>query len=141
MSDSLLSQAEIDALLTQVPSETEETPVVEDLSFQAKEAPQPQKNTPRSANAGMKSHPNLERILDIPLRVSVSLGKTEKSILDVVSLAPGAIVDFDRNVGEPVDITLNGKLIARGEVVVVGEHFGVRISQIITPQQRIENML
>ncbi|EEG76498.1 flagellar motor switch protein FliN [Dethiobacter alkaliphilus] len=141
MSDSLLSQAEIDALLTQVPSETEETPVVEDLSFQAKEMPQPKKNKPRAANAGMQSHPNLERILDIPLRVSVSLGKTEKPILDVVSLAPGAIVDFDRNVGEPVDITLNGKLIARGEVVVVGEHFGVRISQIITPQQRIENML
>jgi len=87
-----------------------------------------------------RSHPNLERILDIPLQVKVTLGQGARSVKDVLNLMPGTIVEFERSVTEPVDITLNGKLIARGEVVVVEEHFGVRITQIISPQERVKKM-
>ncbi len=83
----------------------------------------------------------MERILDIPLQVKVILGQGTRSVKDVLSLMPGAIVEFERNVAEPVDIMLNGKLIARGEVVVVEEHFGVRITQISSPLERVRKMV
>jgi flagellar motor switch protein FliN/FliY len=145
MSDALLSQAEIDALLKELPSggaEPVATLNIPDQNpinggpFSVKE---PQKKATDCAQDGAH-HPNLDRILDIPLQIKVNLGQATRQVEDVISLVPGAIVEFDREVGEPVDIVLNGKLIARGEVVVVDEHFGVRIIQIISPQERVQKM-
>lgn len=82
----------------------------------------------------------LELLLDIPLKVSVILGRTRRPIKEVLGLTPGAIVELSSQVDKPVEILVNGTLIARGEVVAVNENFGVRITSIITPQERIQQL-
>jgi len=79
---------------------------------------------------------NIGLILDVNLQVTVELGRTKKTIKDVLDLTTGSIVELDRLAGEPVDINVNGKLIAKGEVVVIDENFGVRITDIVSPQER-----
>jgi flagellar motor switch protein FliN len=73
---------------------------------------------------------NLELLLDIPLEIVVELGRTKKKISEVLELTSGSIVELDKMAGEPVDVYVNNKLIAKGEVVVIEEHFGVRIKEI-----------
>lgn len=80
---------------------------------------------------------NLARLLDIPLKVTVVLGKTRLEIEKIMDLGSGSIVELDQVHGEPVSILVNGRLFAKGEVVVVEENFGVRISHIITPEERL----
>ncbi|MCG8402724.1 MAG: flagellar motor switch protein FliN, partial [Firmicutes bacterium] len=82
----------------------------------------------------------LNLLLDIPLKVSVVLGRTKKQIKDVLQMTPGAIVELETIVGEPVEILVNGKLVARGEVVVVNENFGVKITSIISTKDRIHTL-
>jgi len=79
---------------------------------------------------------NIDLIMDVPLQVTVELGRTRKLIRDILELAPGSVVELDKLAGEPVDILVNGKLIAKGEVVVIDENFGVRITDIISPLER-----
>jgi flagellar motor switch protein FliN/FliY len=78
--------------------------------------------------------------MDVPLKVSVLLGKTKKPIDEILSFVPGAIVELEKLADEPVDILVNGTLIAKGEVVVVNENFGVKITNIISPEKRIKNL-
>lgn len=73
---------------------------------------------------------NLQLLLDIPLEIVVELGRTKKKISEVLELTSGSIVELDKMAGEPVDVYINNKLTARGEVVVIEEHFGVRIKEI-----------
>ena len=79
---------------------------------------------------------NIGLILDVPLSVTVELGRTNKSIKDILELTNGSIVELDRLAGEPVDINVNGKFLAKGEVVVIDENFGVRITEIASPAER-----
>lgn len=83
---------------------------------------------------------NLQMLFDIPLQVTVELGRTTKVVKDILELSSGSIIELDKLAGEPVDILVNGKLIAKGEVVVIEENFGVRISDIISKSDRIKNM-
>lgn len=83
---------------------------------------------------------NLDLILDVPLKVSVVLGRCKKPIGEVLKLVPGTIVELDSLANEPVDILVNGTLIAQGEVVVVGENFGVQVSNIISPEERLQKL-
>ncbi len=83
---------------------------------------------------------NLDLILDVPLRVSVVLGKTRKPIKEVLKMMPGAIVELEKLANEPVEILVNGTLIAQGEVVVINENFGVRLTHIVSPRERLENL-
>lgn len=83
---------------------------------------------------------NISLIMDVPLQVTVELGRTKKLIRDILELGPGSIVEIDKLAGEPVDILVNGKLIAKGEVVVIDENFGVRITEIVNPLDRINNL-
>jgi flagellar motor switch protein FliN/FliY len=80
---------------------------------------------------------NLDLIMDLSLRVTVELGRTVMSVREVLSLGPGAVVQLDKLAGEQVDILINDRLVAKGEVVVVDENFGVRIIDILTPNKRI----
>lgn len=84
---------------------------------------------------------SLEMLLDIGLRVTVELGRAKMSIREVLNLGPGTVVELNRAAGEPVDILINGKPIAKGEVVVIGDMFGVRVTDIIPPAQRVESMM
>ncbi len=83
---------------------------------------------------------NMGLILDVPLEVTVELGRTRKSIKDILELVPGSIVELEKLAGEPVDIKVNGKLIAKGEVVVIDENFGVRVTEIVSPMERVNKL-
>ena len=82
----------------------------------------------------------IELLLDVPLRISVELGKATMTIREVLGLGPGSIVELDKMAGEPVDIVANDKLIAHGEVVVVDENFGVRVTDIVTLEKRLSGL-
>ncbi|MBQ7588506.1 MAG: flagellar motor switch phosphatase FliY [Lachnospiraceae bacterium] len=93
---------------------------------------QPASFQPFSADINaMQSQENIELIKDVPLEVTVELGRTQKSISDILDFAPGTIIELDKIAGEPVDVLVNGKLVAKGEVVVIEENFGVRVTEII----------
>lgn len=83
---------------------------------------------------------NLDFILDIPLKVSVELGRTQVVIKDLLQLGQGSVLELDKLAGEPLEVLVNGKLVARGEVVVVNEKFGIRLTDIISPLERIETL-
>ncbi|EQC51512.1 flagellar motor switch protein FliN [Bacteriovorax sp. DB6_IX] len=83
---------------------------------------------------------NLDFILDIPLKVTVELGRTEVQIKDLLQLGQGSVLELDKLAGEPLEILVNGKLVAKGEVVVVNEKFGIRLTDIISPIERIETL-
>lgn len=83
---------------------------------------------------------DLEFILDIPLELSVELGRRKMLVNDLLQLGQGSIVELNKLAGEPLEIFINNKLVARGEVVVVNEKFGVRLTDIITPMERIRSL-
>jgi len=83
---------------------------------------------------------NLNLLLDIPLKVTVELGRTQKQIKDILELSQGSIIELDKLAGEPVDILVNNKLIAKGEVVVIDENFGVRVTDIVSQWDRVQKI-
>lgn len=92
---------------------------------------------PPAATAWIDSHdPSVKRLLDVPIEVSIELGQTELSIRRILEIGPGSIIELDRMAGEPVDLVVNDKVIARGEVVVIEENFGIRITALVTPEER-----
>ena len=83
---------------------------------------------------------NLEVVLDIPVRLSMEVGNTKISIRKLLQLNKGSIVELTRTAGEPLDVLVNGTLVAQGEVVVVNDKFGVRLLDVISPEQRIQSI-
>lgn len=90
--------------------------------------------------SGPSESKNLDMILDIPLVVTVELGRTKMMINDLLQLGQGSVIELSKLVGEPLEILVNDKLVARGEVVVVNEKFGVRLTDIVSPMERIESL-
>lgn len=85
-----------------------------------------------SGNLGdVQGNENINLIMDVPLEVTVELGRTKKSIAEILDFAPGTIIELDRIAGEPIDVLVNGKFVAKGEVVVIEESFGIRVTEII----------
>src|SRR5512132_3565562 len=82
----------------------------------------------------------LDLLLDVPLDVSVELGRNRMTIPDLLALGPGSVIELDKVAGEPLDILINDRLVARGEAVVVNDKFGVRITDIVSPQERIARL-
>ena len=80
---------------------------------------------------------NLELLMDVPLQVTVELGRTQKMVKEVLALGPGSVLELDKLAGEPVDILVNEKPIAKGEVVVIDENFGIRVTEILAPRDRV----
>lgn len=83
---------------------------------------------------------DIELVLDIPVQLTVELGRTRVPIKNILQLAQGSVIELDGLAGEPLDVMVNGCLIAQGEVVVVGERFGIRLTDIITPSERIRKL-
>lgn len=113
-----LTQDELDALL----GSSQQSATDEPFQFTELESDDFEQNTIEKMN--------LDLLLDIPLEIVVELGRTKKRISEVLELTSGSIVELDKMAGEPVDVYVNNKLIAKGEVVVIEEHFGVRIKEI-----------
>jgi flagellar motor switch protein FliN/FliY len=96
-----------------------------------------------TANASaqtQKRERNLDLILDIPLRVTVELGRTKMVVSDLLNLGQGSVIELSKLAGEPMEVLVNDKLVARGEAVVVNEKFGVRLTDIISPAERVEQL-
>lgn len=141
-----LSQADIDAAIAAAMAMPEET--FEEGAAEPEAAPAPTAAPPVAAASSAPARPlfqpmdepeipaanepqNLGIVMDIPLEVSVELGRRRMSIRDILDLGSGSIVELDKIAGEPVDLLVNGRLVARGEVVVIEDNFGVRITEII----------
>lgn len=96
---------------------------------------------PAAAPAGGQDKSrNIDFILDIPLEVTVELGRTNMLIHDLLQLGQGSVIELNKLAGEPLEILVNRKLIARGEVVVVNEKFGVRLTDIVSPIERVQSL-
>jgi flagellar motor switch protein FliN/FliY len=93
-----------------------------------------------AAGATSAKDRNLNLILDIPLRVTVELGRTKMPVSELLNLTQGSVIELTKLAGEPMEVLVNDKLIARGEAVVVNEKFGVRLTDIISPSERIEQL-
>ncbi|HEY7492894.1 MAG TPA: flagellar motor switch protein FliN [Candidatus Tectomicrobia bacterium] len=93
-----------------------------------------------SAGKGEGAPPNLKFILDIPLQVTVELGRKRLLVHDLLQLSQGSIIELTKQIGEPFEVLVNQKLIARGEVVVINDKFGVRITDIISPMERVQQL-
>src|SRR5437868_4250985 len=108
------------------------TPIAPAEELQAVETPAPETsgNRPR----------NLDLILDIPLKVTVELGRTKMIVNDLLALGQGSVIELNKLAGEPMEVLVNDKLVARGEAVVVNEKFGVRLTDIISPMERIQQL-
>lgn len=87
-----------------------------------------------------KSPQNIEMLMDVTLLVSIELGRTTMNIKDILEMNPGSIIELNKMAGEPVDVLVNKKLIAKGEVVVVDENFGVRVTDLVSPEERIKSL-
>lgn len=101
---------------------------------------QPAQFAPLNLGVGAPEQGNIGLIMDVPLQITVELGKTRKTIKDILALGPGSVVELDKLAGEPVDLLVNGKLLAKGEVVVIDENFGIRVTDIISPLERVSSL-
>ncbi len=83
---------------------------------------------------------SIEMLMDIKLPISVELGRTETFVRDILEYGTGSVIELDKLAGDPVDVLVNGRLVAKGEVVVVDDHFGVRITLLLTPEERVRSL-
>jgi flagellar motor switch protein FliN/FliY len=93
-----------------------------------------------TANVSVEGGPDLDTILDIPVTIAMEVGSTAITIKNLLQLNQGSVIELDRLAGEPLDILVNGTLIAHGEVVVVNEKFGIRMTDVISPSERIKRL-
>ncbi|MFH6569331.1 MULTISPECIES: flagellar motor switch protein FliN [Pseudomonas] len=97
-------------------------------------------SVPRNNQPVTLDGPNLDVILDIPVSISMEVGSTDINIRNLLQLNQGSVIELDRLAGEPLDVLVNGTLIAHGEVVVVNEKFGIRLTDVISPSERIKKL-
>lgn len=91
-----------------------------------------------SEPAGKSDSRNIEMLMDVNLPISIELGRTKMTISDILALGPGSVVELNKLAGEPVDLLVNQRVVAKGEVVVIDENFGVRVTQLMTPEERLK---
>ncbi len=96
--------------------------------------------TPDTVGLSAEAARNLELVMDIPVQLTVELGRTKLPIRNLLQLAQGSVVELNELAGEPLDVFVNGCLVAQGEVVVVNEKFGIRLTDIITPSERLKKL-
>jgi len=117
--------------------ETDDRPSADDINFgsaSASKAEFQQLQEPVSSSTPR----NIDLLMDVDLPIAIELGRTKMTIADILSLGPGSVVELNKLAGEPVDLLVNHKVVAKGEVVVVDENFGLRITQLMTPEERLK---
>lgn len=113
----------------------------DDVEPEAKPQPVELENLQDTGVRGSSANsPNMDVILDIPVTLSMEVGSTNISIRNLLQLNQGSVIELDRLAGEPLDVLVNGTLIAHGEVVVVNEKFGIRLTDVISPAERIKKL-
>jgi flagellar motor switch protein FliN/FliY len=135
-----MSQDEIDELMKSGEVAEEAEKEQEEASSEAtEEKPEKAEETEQKQNYTTLD-PKLELLYDLSLPVSIELGKTNMLIRDILKLGRGSVIEFDKLVSEPVDVLVNGKKVAAGEVVVVDKHFGIRITTLVDPSERLKGI-
>ncbi|NOY66336.1 MAG: flagellar motor switch protein FliN [Gammaproteobacteria bacterium] len=124
-----------DALSEQADSEADDKKQEEEKNYESAEMQNLQADSDVTVD-----DVNLDVILEIPVTLSMEIGRTEISIRNLLQLNQGSVVELDRLAGEPMDVMVNGTLVAHGEVVVVNEKFGIRLTDIISPQERVKKL-
>ena len=102
--------------------------------------PQPASFPPVDNQYAVPANKNIEFVLDIPLQVTVQIGSTRMLIRELLQLGQGSVIELNKLAGEPMEVLVNNKLVARGEVVVVNEKFGIRLTDVVSPNQRIQQL-
>jgi flagellar motor switch protein FliN/FliY len=130
-------------MASETPNDPNEQKAPETAEPEAQQAsqysPDELQNKPAPATAG-GADVNLDLVLDVPVNISLRVGSTEISIRDLVKLVEGSVIALDKESTEPMDLLVNGILIAHGEIVVVDEKFGVRLTDVVSPVERIETL-
>lgn len=103
-------------------------------------SPQPASFPSVQGSEGAGSQKNIDFILDIPMSVAVYVGSTKMAIRDLLQLAQGSVIELDKLAGEPMEVMVNNKLVARGEVVVVNEKFGIRLTDVVSAAERVQQL-
>lgn len=124
---------------TPTPGNENQEQAAEDSSGAPQYSPEELKEG-NAATEGAQADVNLDLVLDIPVDVSLRVGSTDISIRDLVSLVEGSVIALDQDAGAPMDVLVNGTLIAHGEIVVVDDQYGVRLTDVVTPAERIEQL-
>ena len=119
-------------------SDTDNSAAQTSASDEQKYAPDALQASERAS--GANGDVNLDLVLDVPVSLALHVGATKISIRDLVNLAEGSVVALDRSASEPLDVMVNGTLVAHGEIVVVDGQFGVRLTDVVSPAQRIEQL-
>jgi flagellar motor switch protein FliN/FliY len=119
-------------------SETKSGAVSDDKAATA--AARPAEFPPLEPTAGASGSNAMDFILDIPLQLSVRIGSTKMVVRDLLQLGQGSVIELDKLAGEPMEVLVNGKLVARGEAVVVNEKLGVRLTDVISPMERVRHL-
>lgn len=117
-----------------------EQAAVESAAAPANVQPVPMENFAPQPVRAVEAPANLEAILDIPVTLSVQIGSTKISIRNLLQLNQGSVVELDRLAGEPLDVLVNGTLVAHGEVVVVNEKYGIRLTDVVSAQERVRKL-
>jgi flagellar motor switch protein FliN len=145
MTDDALSKEEIDALLADTAENSAEEEPAEIPEYDKDNTSKDKKNASKEiTNSSSESEPtsgqqqhNIQLLLDIYMQITVELGKTSKKVKDILGWGEGSIIELEKPSSEPVNILVNKRLVAKGEVVVIDENFGVRITEIVDPRERL----
>ncbi|MCP4429464.1 MAG: flagellar motor switch protein FliN [Gammaproteobacteria bacterium] len=137
MSDEAESAEDQDAMADEWAAAMEEQGSEEDNADEFKQVEAQQLDVSKAESPG---EVKLDVILDIPITIAMEIGRTKLSIRNLLQLNQGSVVELDRLAGEPMDVLVNGTLVAHGEVVVVNEKFGIRLTDVISPADRIKNL-
>jgi flagellar motor switch protein FliN/FliY len=111
-----------------------------DASNAADMSPQATSFPPVDNQGAVPANKNIDFVLDIPLQVTVQIGSTRMLIRELLQLGQGSVIELNKLAGEPMEVLVNNKLVARGEVVVVNEKFGIRLTDVVSPNQRIQQL-
>ena len=128
------------ALEEQAVEEAEDDPWAAALEEQADATPAPITQLADDGNPRPDSELDLDMVLDIPVTISMEIGRTKINIRNLLQLSQGSVVELDRLAGEPMDVLVNDTLIAHGEVVVVNDKFGIRLTDVISPEERVRKL-
>lgn len=138
MEQAELQQEDIDVLLTQAAGTSE--PETQETPFPAEGASAPVERPPEGRATREPTIKNIDLIMDIQLTLTARLGQMEMPMGEIMKLSPGSVIDIDRFVDEPIELVVNDRLIARGDIVIVQENFGIKISEVVSPRERIQSL-
>jgi len=130
------AEAAMMAMLEDVPADDQKADV-DDIDFPQTSVSKAEFQQLSEPSASPETR-NIDLLMDVNLPISIELGRTKMSIADILSLGPGSVVELAKLAGEPVDVLVNQKIVARGEVVVIDENFGVRVTQLMTAEERLK---